>query len=204
MYLIDIDNIKTLYNMTSDDDSYIEQISEIVESYIHNFCNVKTFEYWDYEITLKNENNKYNNNLIDIIIENYTNITELKKINWIIYTWIRWEDYEIFNKRNIQLSESISFNKFWLARLEITAWFQNTSKEFIDIQKAANILFELIHSSYRNNNNKYRILNDITIWDISKWFNTNEMDSVVFESKKNVVIANIILKKYKLLNALSN
>lgn len=204
MYLIDIAKIKTLFWMTDADNDYITEVWEITESYIHNFCNVKTFEQWEYvkeielnEIALQIWRN-------NIIIDDYTNITNIIEINWELYTWIKWTDYFVKNKRNIIFKEMPKPNYFWIVELKIEAWYEDTSKEYKDIQNAANILFEHMHDTYKNSNEKFKTLQSISIWDISKSYNTNKMDSVVFESKNIIATINKILAKYKNLNVYSN
>jgi len=200
MYLIDPLNIKALYWFDATDDLYIEQVSEIVESYIHNFCNIKTFEYAnDHEFELYQDNEQLN-----IWVNNLTNVKTITSINWVVSTLIKWVDYDIKGKREILLKDKIERNAFGKIILELEAWYSDTTKEFKDIQKAANLLFELTHSNFKNWNNKYKVLDSISIWDISKGYNVNEMDSVIFESKKIVVLANTILSKYKLYNSFSN
>ena len=200
MYLIDPLNIKALYWFDATDDLYIEQVSEIVESYIHNFCNIKTFEYAnDHEFELYQDNEQLN-----IWVNNLTNVKTITSINWVVSTLIKWVDYDIKGKREILLKDKIERNAFGKIILELEAWYSDTTKEFKDIQKAANLLFELTHSNFKNWNNKYNVLDSISLWDISKGYNVNEMDSVIFESKKIVVLANTILSKYKLYNSFSN
>lgn len=185
----------------------VNDMIAMVETFIHKYCNVKTFQETTEDIDVK-FSSKWN------YILWYPNVTELLKINWNTYSWVSWTDYKIKNKRNLIFATFDVNHKpdnFWEITFNIKYWYADWSSDFLNLQSAAKALIEDIRWTVRESQwwNADRKLSSISIWDISKnyWGWSGWGSNVWVElaaMQANVTKTYQILEAYKLINIFSN
>lgn len=204
MYLLTEADVNSLLNISGQTD-LVNQIIELSESFIHSYTWIDTFEHrTDIETDVK-----YNNNCKYIL--NYPNIKKVNKINWENYLGTEWVNYKIVNKRQLLFAHWITPDNFGYVKFEIEAWYEDTSKEFMNLKNACLLIAESYYNYISSSQNwtDNKTITSITIWDISKNFGTwsSWWASASWNIENwvltNITKAKIILNKFKLLNVYS-